>query len=110
MKLQWKHSIKTKIINLLNQIMEVELAGVVRYTHSSFLRAQSDPDCFLASRTGRRINAQKVGELITLLPGENASLAIGPLLDTHRHNVGAIMREALETEAKALALYRALLK
>ena len=47
--------------------------------------------------------------MITLL-GEYPSLAIGPLLDSHQHDVNTIMQESLETEAKALALYRELLK
>jgi bacterioferritin len=46
--------------------------------------------------------------MITLL-GAYPSLAIGPLLDSHKHDVRAIMRESLETEGKALALYRELL-
>jgi bacterioferritin len=36
-------------------------------------------------------------------------LTIGPLLDSHKHDIGAIMRESLETEGKALALYKELL-
>jgi bacterioferritin len=44
------------------------------------------------------------------LLGEYPSLAIGPLLDSHKTDIEAIMRESLETEAKALALYRELLK
>ena len=54
-------------------------------------------------------HAQQAGEMITLL-GEYPSLKIGPLLDTYQHDVEAIMRESLESEAKALALYRELLK
>ena len=46
--------------------------------------------------------------MITLL-GAYPSLAIGPLLDSHKHDIGAIMRESLETEGKALGLYRELL-
>jgi hypothetical protein len=46
--------------------------------------------------------------MITLL-GEYPSLAIGTLLDSHQHDVDAIMRGSLGTEAKALALYRELL-
>jgi bacterioferritin len=49
-------------------------------------------------------HAQQAGEMITLL-GEYPSLTIGPLLDTYQHDVEAIMRESLESEAKALALY-----
>src|SRR5260370_7434826 len=54
-------------------------------------------------------HAQQAGEMITLL-GEYPSLTIGPLLDSYQHDVEAIMRESLESEAKALALYRELLK
>jgi bacterioferritin len=53
-------------------------------------------------------HAQQAGEMITLL-GAYPSLAIGPLLDSHKHDIGAILRESLETEGKALALYRELL-
>jgi bacterioferritin len=41
--------------------------------------------------------------------GAYPSLAIGPLLDNHQHDIGAIMRESLETEGRALALYKELL-
>ena len=54
-------------------------------------------------------HAQQAGEMITLL-GEYPSLTIGRLLDSYQHDVEAIMRESLESEAKALALYRELLK
>ena len=54
-------------------------------------------------------HAQQAGEMITML-GEYPSLTIGPLLDSYQHDVDAIMRESLESEAKALALYRELLK
>jgi bacterioferritin len=53
-------------------------------------------------------HAQQAGEMITLL-GAYPSLKIGPLLDSHTHDIGAIMRESLETEGKALATYRELL-
>jgi bacterioferritin len=42
--------------------------------------------------------------------GEHPSLAIGPLLETHKHEIGAILRESLEHEAKGLELYRELLE
>ncbi len=47
--------------------------------------------------------------MITLL-GAYPSLEIGPLLDRHQLSIDAILREALETEGKALALYRSLLE
>lgn len=47
--------------------------------------------------------------MITLL-GDYPSLGIGELLDSHQHDINAIMRESLETEGKALALYRELME
>jgi len=100
------------VVGVLNRILEAELAGVVRYTHYSFLvfgfgripivswlRAQADESL---------LHAQQVGEWITTL-GAYPSLAIGPLLDSHKHDIAAMLRESLETEANGLRLYRELL-
>ena len=100
-------------VGVLNRILEAELAGVVRYTHYSFLvfgfgripivswlRQQADESL---------LHAQQVGEWITTL-GAYPSLAIGPLLDSHKHDIAAILRESLESEGNALALYRELLE
>ena len=65
----------------------------------SWLREQADESL---------LHAQQAGEMITLL-GAYPSLAIGPLLDTHQHDLAAVMKESLETEGKALALYNELL-
>jgi bacterioferritin len=37
------------------------------------------------------------------------SLAIGPLLETRKHEIGDILRESIEHESKSLALYHELL-
>ena len=105
-------AINERAIELLNRILEEELAGVVRYTHYSFmvfghnripivgwLRDQANESM---------LHAQEAGELITLLGGY-PSLNIGSLLDSHRSDVGTILRQSLETESKALDLYRELL-
>ena len=42
--------------------------------------------------------------------GEHPSLAIGPLLETQKHDIGDILRESLEHEHAALSVYRDLLK
>jgi bacterioferritin len=89
------------------------LAGVVRYTHYSFLvfgHNRIPIVSWMREQAAESLShAQQAGEMITLL-GEYPSLAIGPLLDSPQHDVDAIMRESLETEAKALSLYRELLK
>ena len=103
---------KSKAVELLNRILEAELAGVVRYTHYSLLVFGFNRIpivAWLREQAAESLtHAQQAGEMITHL-GEYPSLAIGPLLDTHRTDVGTILRESLESEAQALALYRALL-
>jgi bacterioferritin len=103
---------KDRVVHLLNRILESELAGVVRYTHYSFLVFGHNRIPIVAwlreQATESLTHAQQAGEMITLF-GEYPSLKIGPLLDSHQHDIEAIMRESLETEAKALALYRELL-
>ena len=80
-----------EVVNILNQILESELSGVVRYVHYSlmvfgynripivsWLRSQAD-EC--------RVHAQEAGEMITHL-GEHPSLGIGKLLESHNHDIG----------------------
>jgi bacterioferritin len=101
-----------KVVDVLNRLLEAELAGVVRYTHYSFLVFGFGRIPIVSWLRGQAaeslMHAQQVGEWITTL-GAYPSLAIGPLLDSHKHDIGAMLRESLETEGKALALYRELL-
>ena len=103
---------ESKAVELLNRILEAELAGVVRYTHYSLLVFGFNRIpivAWLREQAAKSLtHAQQAGEMITHL-GEYPSLAIGPLLDTHRTDIGTILRESLESEARALALYRELL-
>lgn len=102
-----------KVIEVLNKILEAELAGVVRYMHYSFmvfgynripitgwLREQADES---------KLHAQEAGELITHLGG-HPSLGIGKLLESHKHDIGDILKESMDHERNALALYYDLLK
>src|SRR6201987_3402799 len=104
---------KQKAVDLVNVILEAELAGVVRYTHFSFLvfgHNRIPIVSWLREQAAEALtHAPQAGGMIHLL-GEKPSLAIGPPLDSHQTDIGAVMRESLETEAKALALYRELLK
>jgi bacterioferritin len=65
----------------------------------SWLRAQA---------TESLRHAEQIGEWITAL-GAHPSLAIGPLLESHKHDIAAILKESLAAEGEALALYRELL-
>ncbi|MBV9862915.1 MAG: bacterioferritin [Alphaproteobacteria bacterium] len=103
---------KNRVVGLLNRILEQELAGVIRYTHYSLLVFGYNRIPIVSwlreQATESLTHAQQAGEMITLL-GAYPSLTIGPLLDSHKHDIGAILRESLETEGEALALYKELL-
>jgi bacterioferritin len=87
------------VVEVLNRILEAELAGVVRYTHYSFMVYGYNRIPIVAWLREQGIesigHAQQAGEMITLL-GEHPSLSIGKLLETHRHDIGDILREALD--------------
>ena len=97
---------------ILNSIMEYELSGVVRYTHSSimvsgphripivqFLQAQANESL---------LHAQEAGELLTGLEG-HPTQQIAPIEETHQHSVKDILQESLDHELRALELYNHLL-
>ncbi len=100
-------------IDVLNQIMELELAGVVRYTHYSLMVYGYNriPICDWLKKNADEalVHAHKAGELVTLLGG-HPSLKIGKLLETQKHDIGDILRESLEHEKASIASYYALLK
>jgi bacterioferritin len=104
---------KPNVIALLNKILETELAGVVRYTHYSLMVFGYNRIPIVSwlreQATESMAHAQQAGEVITAL-GEHPSLSIGPLLETHKHDVGDILREALENEHAGLQLYKDLLR
>lgn len=100
------------VIRLLNHIMEMELAGVVRYTHYSLMVYGYNRIPLVSwlrnQANGSILNAQEAGEWITTLGG-HPSLGIGPLLETHEHDIGDIMRESLRSEQESINMYRELL-
>jgi len=104
---------KQQAIDILNKIMELELAGVVRYTHYSLMVYGYNRIPIVSWLKGNAdeslIHAHKAGELVTLMGG-HPSLKIGALLETEKHDVGDILRESLEHEQEAVSAYYELLK
>lgn len=104
---------KQKVVDLLNRILEQELAGVVRYTHYSFLIFGYSRipvvEWFRAQAAEALAHAQQAGEMVTHL-GAYPSLEIGPLLDRHELSMAEILKDSLETESRALELYKELLR
>ena len=104
---------KKTAIDALNRIMELELAGVVKYTHYALMVYGYNRIPIVSWLKGNAdeslAHAHKAGELVTLLGG-HPSLKIGPLLETEQHDIGDILRESLAHEKTALAAYYDLLK
>ncbi len=99
---------KERAIEILNQIMEYELAGVVRYTHYSLMIYGYSRIPIVSWLKGNAeeslVHAHRAGEMVTLLGG-HPSLKIGALLETEQHDIGAILRESLEHERTAITAY-----
>lgn len=102
-----------KILSALNQILEIELAGVVRYTHYSLMVfgfTRIPIVSWLRDQATESLDhAHRAGELITQLEG-HPSLKIGELLETHRHDIKEILLESLEHEELGLSCYNKLLE
>ena len=103
---------KDAVVTVLNKILETELAGVVRYTHYSLMvfgYGRIPIVSWMRGQATESLNhANEAGELITHLDC-HPSLGIGPLLETHRHDIGDILRESLDHEMLALNTYKELL-
>ena len=101
-----------EVCDILNSIMEYELAGVVRYTHSSMM--VSGPYrlpivTFLKEQASESLmHAQLAGEKIAGLDG-HPSQKIAKIEETNRHTIKDILEESLEHELHALNLYKKLL-
>lgn len=104
---------KKAVVALLNQILETELAGVVRYTHYSLMIFGHNRIPIVSWLRGEAdtclAHANAAGEMVTHL-GEHPSLKIGALLETEKHSVQDILLESLEAEKAGLALYKRLLE
>jgi len=100
------------IIAKLNEIVEHELAGVVRYTHYSFMIFGYSRipvvSWFRSAANETLLHATEAGEMITMLGG-HPSLGIGNLLETHKHDMAEILNESMDFELEGIERYRELL-
>ena len=107
-----KEQTRTKAVDTLNKILEMELAGAIHYTHYSFMVYGYNRIPIVSwleqQATESIAHARAAGELVTQL-GAHPSLAIGPLLETHKHDIGDILRESLQHEKSTLTEYEKLL-
>ena len=97
---------------ILNEILEYELAGVVRYTHYGLMVTgpyrQPIVDFMKAQAAESLTHAEQAGEIITGLGG-HPSQKIAEIEESHKHDIRQILEESLQHETNAVSLYRKLL-
>ena len=102
-----------KVIEVLNTILECELAGVVRYTHYSLMvfgHNRIPIVKWLREQASESLDhANVAGEHITTLGG-HPSLKIGTLIETEKHSLNDILKESLDHEMAQLKNLYALLQ
>jgi len=102
-----------KVCEILNKVIETEMAGVVRYAHSSLM--VTGPNripivAFLQEQANESLtHALQAGEYITGFNG-HPSQKIAPIEENHNHSVNQILQESLEHEMSAVAMYKELLE
>jgi bacterioferritin len=108
-----KQKLTNQAVDILNRILEMELAGAIHYTHYSFMVYGYNRIPIVKwleeQATESMGHARAAGEMVTQL-GAHPSLGIGPLLETQKHDIGDILRESLGHERATLTHYEKLLK
>ena len=101
-----------KVINILKNIFNHELAGVIRYTHYSLMIFGQNRlplvQFFRAQAKESLMHAETAGEYITGLDG-HPPLNIENIKETFKHDVHDILKETLQHEEKAIESYYTLL-
>ena len=101
-----------RVCELLNEIVELEMAGVVRYAHSSLMITgpyRLPIVTFLQEQANESLqHALQAGEFITGFEG-HPSQKISKIEENHDHSVLQILTESLEHEMNAVSKYKELL-
>ena len=104
---------KEKIIKKLTQIFDLELSGVIRYTHYSLMIFGPNRlplvDFFKEQANESLSHATLAGEHITGLGG-HPPLNIKEIKETFKHNISEILKETLAHEKMAIKNYYELLQ
>jgi bacterioferritin len=101
-----------KIVEKLNKILETEISGVVRYLHYALMITGPNRipivKWFHEQANEAYQHASIIGEKITALGG-HPSLKVGSVPETKTHQVLDILKESLQFEKAAIAMYREVL-
>jgi bacterioferritin len=101
-----------RVCDILNEIVELEMAGVVRYAHSSLMITGPNRIpivTFLQEQATESLqHALQAGEYITGFNG-HPSQKISEIEENHNHSVQQILQESLDHEMAAVEKYKELL-
>lgn len=103
---------KEKVIDKLTEIFDLELSGVIRYTHYALMIFGPNRlpliDFFKAQASESLDHANMAGEHITGLGG-HPPLNLNEIKETFKHDISEILQESLDHERKAVDHYYSLL-
>ena len=101
-------STNEKIVEKLNNILEMEISGVVRYLHYALMVTGPNRipivKWFHDQATEAYQHASTVGEKITAFGG-HPSLKVSSVPETKSHRAIEILKESLQFERAAIGLY-----
>lgn len=101
------------VVDLLNEIIEMEISGVVRYLHYALMVKGPNRipivKWFHDQANEGYQHASIIGEKVTSLGG-HPTLRVSAVPETKTHKVLDILKESLEFEEAALEKYKAVLK
>ena len=102
-----------RVIDLLKEIVEFELAGVIRFTHYSLMVTGPNriPHVafFKAQAEESLLHAQRAGEILTGLGG-HPTMRVTQIDETNQHAVETILEESFAHESAAIDKYSALVE
>lgn len=102
-----------EILKVLDDILETEISGVVRYLHYSLMIKGPNRipivKFFRDQATEAFDHAAIIGEKITSLGG-HPSLKVNPIKESNKHDVMDILRESMAHEKQAVDQYGKLLE
>jgi bacterioferritin len=102
---------QNEALTILNELFELEMAGIVRYLHYSFMIMGYNripiQKWFRDQANESMLHTILIGEKITSLGGHPPVVSAG-VHEASGHSVETILRESLEFEEQGLELYRRL--
>lgn len=102
-----------QVIELLKEIIELELSGVIRFTHYALMVTGPNRIPQVAFFRGKAseslAHAQRAGEILTGIGG-HPSMKVAQVAETHQHSVETILEESYAHERIAIDQYTKLVE